>query len=302
MDIIKVVYESANGIFIQNRVLNREYVVKPTSHAQYEFIYLVRGKIGLTVNNNYVECNAGEVVILEEKAYHTLSMFEGVETELHVVEFNPLLLPSFVKLDLTRANAGGAFGSNRISAEIVKQSKLYDYFKRINLLAKKRALPYKDMLLLAEIMRLIVAINLCLDDVMQSRALLEEEDKRKRNLFENCLTYINQNLHRQICLDDLAAAVHFSKSYVQHVFKQKMGMSVSAYINTQKMSIARSMLINDESPLSVAEKLGFEYYTTFSVKFKQYYGISPKDVKKVAFQVNADMERLEPNGNTSSKK
>ncbi len=301
MDIIKVVYESANGIFVQNRVLDREYVVKPTGHTQCELVYILRGKIGLTLNNSYVECGEGEIIMLETKVYHSFTMFEGVETEIQVVEFNPTLLPSFVKLDFSRGGVGSSFGGNRIPAEVVKEAKLFSYFKRITLLAKKRGLPYKDSLIVAEILRLIAAINLRLDGVAQARLMLDEEDKRRRNLFETCINYINQNIHTHIKLEDIAAAVHFSKSYVQHVFKQKMGMSISSYINSQKMSIARSMLANEESPLVVAQKLGFEYYTTFSVKFKQYYGVSPKDVKKVPFQVNANMEKLEPK-KTSAKR
>ncbi len=292
MDIVKVAYESANGIFVQNRILNREYVVKPTSHAHCEMVYILRGKVGLTINNDYVECGEGEIIVLDAKVYHSQSMFEGVETELQVVEFNPALMPSFVRLDFTRAGSGTPFGGNRISAEVAKANNLSSYFKHIVTLAKRRNLLYKDSLILAEILRLITAINVHLDETIESR-LLTEEDKRKRNLFEACVSYINKNVTQPIRLEDIAAAVHFSKSYLQHVFKQKMGMSISAYINAQKMSIARSMLASDESPLLVAQKLGYEYYTTFSVKFKQYYGVSPKDVRKVPFQVNLNFEKVD---------
>ncbi len=293
MDIIKIVYESADGIFVQNRVMNREYIVKPSSHTNYELVYIVRGKVGLTINNNYVECQEGEVMMVETKTYHIQRMFEGVETELQVVECNPNLFPHFVKLDFSRANRAIPFGGNRIPLQDVKNAKLAGYFKKIVHLAKRRNLPYKDTLILSEILKLVAAINLLLDEKVQSGPLDREEDKRKRNLFEACINFINANVSRTINLDDIAAAVHFSKSYVQHVFKQKMGMSVSAYVNAQKMSIARSLLVNDESPMSVAQKLGFEYYTTFSVKFKQYYGVSPKDIKKTGFQINTDMEELD---------
>ncbi len=292
MDIVKVVYESVNGIFVQNRILDREYVVKPTSHANCEMVYVVRGKVGLTVNNNYVECEAGEVIMLEAKLYHSQHMFEGVETEIQVVEFNPTLMPSFVKLDFTRAGSVASVNGCRISPDVVKAGKLAGYFNRIMQLAKRRNLLYKDYLILAEILRLISALNLQLDEATDTR-LLTEEDKRKRNLFEACISYINKNISKPINLEDIAASVHFSKSYLQHVFKQKMGMSISAYVNAQKMSIARSMLAAEESPMYVAQKLGYEYYTTFSVKFKQYYGISPKEVKKADFHVNASMEKLE---------
>ncbi len=291
MDIIKLSYDSTKGVFVQNRIIDRNYVVKATSHPQYELVYIAHGKVGLTVNGEYSECIGGEIIMLKDKIYHSQRMFEGIETELYVVEFKREQLPPCVVLDFFGEGKDNPLWGHRIPADVVRAGNLSRYFRRITDLAKKKALPYKDALVVAELIKLICAINVEMDKVSKTGLKTDAEAKRTKDLVEKCIRYIDANLTRQISLDDIATAVHFSKSYLQHIFKQKMGMSISAYINAQKMSYARSMLVAGENPSVVAQKLGYEYYTTFSVKFKNYFGIPPKDIHVIPYQKNRDMEK-----------
>ncbi len=291
MDNVLIEYTSVNGIFFQHRVMNRDYLVKPATHDYCELLYVVKGKVGLSINNTYVEVGENEVAMIGKNVYHTTRMFEGVCTELMVLGVPTELLPPFAGLDFIQAATNSPAWAYCIPSDISIKNGLLVYYQAINDLVMQKNLAYMDAFITAEIIRLVAYLNISVDETM-GKNIFQLDDKDK-NLLDACLLYINANITKNLTLDDIAQAVHFSKSYIQHTFKRQMGTSVSGYISTQKMTIARSLLTNNEAPSEVAEKLGYEYYTTFSVKFKRFYGMSPKDISKGIYIQNMDMEDIE---------
>ena len=95
------------------------------------------------------------------------------------------------------------------------------------------------------------------------------------------LNYINENLTEPITLNNISNALHLSKEYTARVFKKEMGMTVSEFINHQKLILAKNMLSNDALSLQdVSSKLGYENYCYFSKVFKKQFGVSPLKMKK----------------------
>ena len=56
------------------------------------------------------------------------------------------------------------------------------------------------------------------------------------------IQFINANIQNKISIDDVADNVHLSKSYLQHIFKNKLGIAISEYIFRQKMNCAKFAL------------------------------------------------------------
>lgn len=96
----------------------------------------------------------------------------------------------------------------------------------------------------------------------------------------NILKYIDANIMAPLALNDVSEAVHISKEYTARVFKKEMNMTVTEYINRQKLSIAKTMLTSNQLSLrEISERLGYRNYNYFSRVFKECYGISPIKVK-----------------------
>ncbi len=288
MERLKFEYDSANGIRIQSWLLEGEYAVKPTGENQCKLIYIVRGKLGATIDGQYVECNANETLVLPEKGYYQAAkpkkgkkgsnavLAEQGGTEIIEIDFFPAIMPLFVTPNVIQLGVK-TVGKYRISATATKTQNVYRYFKRILSLAQRQKL-YKDAFIVAEIIQLVASVNVAIGETGRSSTSVERIKKSKKNIFEVCVKYINDNIAKPLTLGEIAKELYFSKSYLQHIFKQKTGVSISAYVNAQKMNVARAMLLNGGAPSVVAKQLGYEYYTTFSVKFKRYHGVSPKDV------------------------
>ena len=94
------------------------------------------------------------------------------------------------------------------------------------------------------------------------------------------LSYINENLGRELSVDALAARVFLSRYYFMRLFKAQTGSTVHAYIR-QKRLLSAARLIREGVPAGrAAEELGFGDYSAFHRAFRESFGISPAQLKK----------------------
>ncbi len=275
MDKALIEYGASCGIFFQHRLLDRDYTVKFSSHTHYELLYLIKGRIELMIDGAHYIVNAGEMILIDVNVLHSQRMFEGVETELMVVTFSPDILPHYIKLTFFRVVSDRPTLKNILPSSICKKYKFFSFFKTINTLAGKKDLPYKEYLICAEIIKLVTSINRAVDEIV---GVDNSQVLKKGFILEDCLDFINSNISKKLTIEEIASSMFISKSYLQHVFKAKMGMAISDYITSQKMTLAKSLLERGYRPTEVAERLGYDYYPTFRVKYKKFYNITPNKV------------------------
>lgn len=91
--------------------------------------------------------------------------------------------------------------------------------------------------------------------------------------------YIKDNSIGFMTVNDIAARFGFERSYLHRIFKQRYGISIKKFIIDTKMMRAKVMLEEGNSVLEVAYKVGYSSEFNFSRAFKQYYGISPSELK-----------------------
>jgi len=103
----------------------------------------------------------------------------------------------------------------------------------------------------------------------------------KNNHVLEILKYINGHITEKITLSNIAGHLYLSKEYTSYIFKKETGKQLMSYINEQKSLLAKSMIINDNIPLSdVWSYLGFDSYDYFSKTFKKYIGVTPSFIKR----------------------
>lgn len=101
--------------------------------------------------------------------------------------------------------------------------------------------------------------------------------------------YIHDNIHRSLSLNEIANAVNYNSTYVSKLFHRVTNENLSQYILRTKMDKAINYLISsNESIQNISEKLGFENSQYFSIIFKKYTGLSPRDYRKSSLHINQE--------------
>jgi len=90
------------------------------------------------------------------------------------------------------------------------------------------------------------------------------------------LDYINEHLHEEMQLADLAALLEMSQFHFSHQFKQSLGISPHQYLLQQRIDRAKQLLRQSEqSIMDIAFLCGFNSHSHLSKQFRQLTGMTP---------------------------
>ena len=91
---------------------------------------------------------------------------------------------------------------------------------------------------------------------------------------------MERSFHRELSVDDLARDVNVSASYLSHLFKEEMGISLMQYLKSVRMRKAKELM--ETTFLNVKQimnSVGVKDKCHFSRDFKKTYGITPAEYK-----------------------
>lgn len=116
-----------------------------------------------------------------------------------------------------------------------------------------------------------------------------EEEERKsfsRNqvaLAKEVWEYISENLESRLTIDFLADEFHVSATQLKNSFKGVYGISVYAYIRSQRMKMAAKLLTEtDRTILDIAGQCGYDNGSKFAKAFRDITGFGPKEFRNKA--------------------
>lgn len=100
-------------------------------------------------------------------------------------------------------------------------------------------------------------------------------DEPKQTVYE-VINYIDVNLHQITELTQIADELHYSYSYLSHIFSKEVGLTIKNYYNRKRFEKAVEWLKTGELNVTqIADKLQYQSIHTFSKAFRKNFGISP---------------------------
>lgn len=93
--------------------------------------------------------------------------------------------------------------------------------------------------------------------------------------------YVIDNISSKITTADIAEKVHLAPQYVCAIFKKHTGLTISEFIEGERIDLAKRLMIISDMPLyAIAEKCGFSDYNYFSSVFRKIEGSSAREYRK----------------------
>ena len=97
---------------------------------------------------------------------------------------------------------------------------------------------------------------------------------------ERCKDYVRKHYREKIYLEDVAASLDLSPSYLSKLFKKETGECLQDFINEERVFRAGNLLIYSDLSLSeIAEYVRFPNQSYFGKIFKKYKGMTPKEYR-----------------------
>lgn len=115
--------------------------------------------------------------------------------------------------------------------------------------------------------------------INKGKIKIESEDYSK--CICNALVYIKRNLSMQLTVSKIADNCYVSKSTLTKHFKKELSISVNEYVCNTVLAEAERLLSVSNIPIAeISNQLGFSDQFYFSRKFKEKFGVSPREYRK----------------------
>lgn len=110
-------------------------------------------------------------------------------------------------------------------------------------------------------------------DIISSKRKTNSE-----NLVQNVKDIIRRDFGKPLTVQDIAAEINYTYTYVCMAFKRETGMTVNNYLSMVRLEKAKEMMGTGNYKLhDVAYLVGYQDAGYFSKQFKRYMGVSPSE-------------------------
>lgn len=109
------------------------------------------------------------------------------------------------------------------------------------------------------------------------RVLLRQHGQMQQ--MARAVDYLQENLDKNITVDELAAQVNMSGSGFHKKFKQIMHVSPLQYVKSIRLNKARSYILEGAKASDACYRVGYNSAAQFSREYKRQFGVSPSDTR-----------------------
>ncbi|KAB8319574.1 helix-turn-helix transcriptional regulator [Tolypothrix campylonemoides VB511288] len=124
-----------------------------------------------------------------------------------------------------------------------------------------------------------LAIHLLRNYCTTQPKLSSYADGLSKSTLQQVRSYINEHLHQEVKLSEIAAIAQMSQYHFLRLFKQSMGVTPHQYILQCRIDKAKYLLQHSELNIAdIAARVGFCDQSHFTRYFKRIVGITPKQL------------------------
>ncbi len=240
-------------------------------HAEYEMIRVLSGCLDMTLDENHLRVNPGELVFIHGGILHS-GLPTDCEYECLVFDMNAFLKqnPASCTAYIQRILNHSAMVYHHFST---KYENIHQITGEIfqGMAEQKPGYELTVFGLFYRFFGQVFAEHLYLDNIPRTR-----KGYRRIIQLKNVLDYIDSNYTSSISLEQLAAVSSMSPKYFCRFFREMTHRTPMDYLNHQRVEHAcYELSTTDHSVTDVAYNCGFNDLSYFIKTFRRYKGITP---------------------------
>ena len=114
-----------------------------------------------------------------------------------------------------------------------------------------------------------------------------------KKLICEILDYINNNINKEITIEELSNIFYFDKYHIMKLFKKELSITIINYINIMRIYNSLKEYKYDDQIIRIALNNGFNSLEYYSETFKNIIKVSPREYKNfVRRKTNISLDKI----------
>lgn len=262
----------------------KNFTSKGESHDFWELVYADKESIVCTANGKEIVLQEGEILFHKPNEFHTLAANGVAAPNVFIISF--VCKSEGVRFFEEKKLKLGKELLKYVYMIIDESKKTFDLpysnpdLKKMPLLPRPTLGGKQLIKNLLEILLINIMRNETETEKTNTTFLFKEEFDGR--VTKQIIDLLNENIHEQLCIDDLCERLNYNKSYLFRQFKATTGKTIMAYFLALKIQRAKKLLRESDLTITqISEKFAFDTPNYFSKTFKRLTGYSPLQYKKI---------------------
>ena len=254
----------------QKNMLTKATPTRIQFHPFTYFYYLEEGYGKLSIESEIIDFYAGDIAIINSNIGHTLYVDENIKS---------CKLVGFGIESISIAGLKPAGETSEINFYHIDNKDMSLEFKPIfeNIFRE-----YKGEDIFARSMANALASELVINLLRKYRSNITiKHDKKVNRQIDYIKSYMDNNYHEDIKLEDLSALAYMNKFHLISEFKQSYRITPIEYLILKRIEVAKNLLISTNHTMEeISAIVGFNSQSYFNQVFKKKVGETPSQFRR----------------------
>ncbi len=239
------------------------------THNAYELIYFLEGNATHVIEDRKYKLQKGDLILIRPFRYHFIQIDAPTNYERYDILFD---------IDRHRVDGVELLPAEIEVLNLAGDTVVEDIFRKCDLYARRYDEATFEKILPHLLSALFYHINLFPHAFSETTTTLSP-------LISEALKYINEKLCTIVGIEEIAAHIFVSESYLFRLFQKELHQTPKKYMMEKRLLLAQKMIAAGEKPTIVCERCGFGDYATFYRNYTAFFRRAPSE-KIDAFREN----------------
>lgn len=229
-------------------------------HNEYELFYFLDGSAQYQIENTIYPLSRGDLLFIRPRVFHCLIPLKQIEHDRYVIQFKEQSIPDLLRPSICDLP---------VVCNIFNGSHVHRQFEYVGRMKERITRPEFELLLdhlLGEVLLELKYIPL----TQHHHPVCGNE------MLTDILRFIEQHPNVPMDISSISERYFVSRSWLEHTFRNQMGMSVTQYIRVKKILYAQALIQNGLPPTLAAQYCSYDNYSTFYRNYKKILLHSPE--------------------------
>lgn len=235
-------------------------------HREVEVFMVLSGEAQVEIDSSAYLMQAGDIAVIPPYTLHRYTLYADRGIHHYCLCFDAdLLFDKQMKADLEQ-------GALPIMEVIRKEKFCGEYVQNAYLAHAEKEEGWE--------FKVVGNLSLLFGELKEKGYLGKRAAEAKPSVYERFYQYICDHFGEEITSRDAAEVFNLDHSYFCRLFRKSFGEPFQIYLCKFRVEKAKQQLRDtDRSVSEIASETGFNSFSYFSKKFKEYVGVTPKEYR-----------------------